>query len=194
MFVANYLFAPYLEKGETILKVFHRHVFVMLPDFLRVLLFGIAIPVFLFYLFPTFLLFFAVWIFITLIRIVYIFFNWYHDALLVTSVSLLSVQWNGFFDRMSARLEYNQIDGTSSAIRGFRRTLFNYGDVMIQHGSGIPIMLKDAVNPKSIEKQVMIYQDRFVGEQSLRDSDSLKNLLSTMLKHHVKTGGIAEKD
>ena len=194
MFVANYLFAPYLEEGEKILKVFHRHVFVMFPDLFRVLFFGVAIPVFLYYLFPAFMPFFAVWIFVTLIRLVYIFFNWYHDALCVTTVSLISVQWNGFFDRMSSRLEYNQIDSTSSAIRGFRRTLFNYGDVVIQHGSGIPIVLRDAVNPKSIEKQIMIYQDKFVGEQSLKDSDALKNLLSTMLKQHAKSGRVPEKD
>jgi|WetSurMetagenome_2_1015567.scaffolds.fasta_scaffold172241_3 hypothetical protein len=194
MFVANYLFAPYLEEGEKILKVFHRHVFVMLPDLFRVLFFGVAIPVFLFYLFPDFMLFFVIWICVTLVRLVYILFNWYHDALLVTTVSLISVQWNGFFDRMSSRLEYHQVDGTSSEIRGFRRTLFNYGNITIQHGSGIPIVLRDAVNPKSVEKQIMLYQDRFVSEQSLKDSDQLKDLLSAMLKHHVKTGGVPEKD
>jgi hypothetical protein len=194
MIVANYMFAPYLEEGEKVHKIFHRHAFVLIPDMVRVLFFGVAIPLFLFYLFPAFMPFFALWIFITLIRMVYILFNWYHDALLVTNVSLISVQWNGFFDRMSSRLEYNQIDSTSSEIRGFRRTLFNYGNVSIQHGSGIPIVLKDAVNPKSVEKQIMMYQDKFVGEQSLKDSDTLKNLLATMLKHHAKTGGVPEKD
>jgi len=194
MFVANYLFAPYLEEGEKVLRVFHRHFFVMLPDLFRVLLFGVAIPLFLFYLFPDFAFFFAIWIFVTLIRLVYILFNWYHDALLVTTVSLISVQWNGFFDRMSSRLEYNQIDGTTSEIRGFRRTLFNYGNVTIQHGSGVPIVLRDAVNPKSVEKQIMLYQDKFVSDQSLKDSDALKDLLTTMLRHHVKTGSIPEED
>lgn len=194
MIVANYLFAPYLEEGEKILKVFHRHVFVMLKDLLRVMFFGLAIPVFLDYLFPQFLLFFLMWIFITFIRMVYIFFNWYHDTILVTNVSLISVQWNGFFDRMSSRLEYNQIDGTASAIRGFLRTVFNFGDVTIQHGSGVPMVLKDAVNPKSIEKQIMMYQDMFVNDQSMKDSDALKGLLANMLKHHVKTQGLPERD
>jgi len=194
MFVANYLFEPYLEEGEKILKVFHRHFFVMLPDLLRVLFFGAAIPLFLFYLFPNFVLFFAIWLLITMIRLVYVIFNWYHDTLIATNLSLISVKWNGFFDRVSSRLEYNQIDGTASEIRGFRRTLFNYGNVTIQHGSGVPLVLLDAVNPKGVEKQILIYQEKFVSDQNLKDSDTLKNLLVSMIRNHVKSGGMVEKD
>ncbi len=194
MFIAEFFFTPYLEEGEKVLKVFHRHPFVMLPDLLRITFFGFAIPLFLYVLFPQFVLFFGIWIFISLIRLVYVLFNWYHDSLLATNISLISVQWNGFFDRMSSRLEYNQIDTTSSEIRGFRRTIFNYGNLSITHGSGIPLVLKDAINPKRVEKAILIYQDKFVTDQNLKDTDTLKVLLANMLKHHAKTEGIPEKE
>lgn len=194
MFIAEFFFAPYLEKGEKVLRVYHRHPFVMIPSMARVLFFGFGIPVFLYMLFPNFVLFFALWIFISLIRIIYIFFNWYHDALLVTPVSLIAVQWNGFFDRMSSRVEYNQVEGTSSEIRGFRRTIFNYGNLTIQYGTGAPLVLRDTINPKSVEKQILMYQDKFVSDQNLKDAGSLKSLLTTMLRHHAKTEGLSEKD
>ena len=183
-----------MEPEEKILRVFHRHPFVMLPEILRILFFGFAIPVFLYVLFPEFLVFFAIWILISLVRIIYVLFNWYHDSLLVTNVSLISVQWNGFFDRMSSRLEYHQIDGTQSEIRGFRRTVFNYGNLTIQHGSGVPVVLQDAINPKKVEKMILMYQDKFVSDQNLKDAGTLKILLANMLKHHSKTEGVPEKD
>lgn len=194
MFLAEFLFKPYLEPEEKILRAFHRHPFAMLPDLLRIMFFGVVAPVFLDYLFPDFMLFFILWILISFVRLIYVFFNWYHDALLVTAVSLLSVQWNGFFDRMSSRLEYHQIDGTSSEIRGFRRTLFNYGNVTIQHGSGAPVVLRDAMNPKKVEKTILMYQDKFVSDQNMKDAGTLKTLLATMLKRHAKTEGVPEKD
>jgi hypothetical protein len=194
MIIADLLFAPYLEKGEKILKVFHRHPFVMLPDLLQVLFFGFLIPLFLFYLFPSLWFFFVVWLLVSLVRIVYILFSWYHDVILVSNVSLLAVQWNGFFDRLSSRLEYQQIDGSSSSIRGLRQTIFNYGDLQIAHGSGMPLILRDAIAPKSSEKTIMMFQEKFTSDQNLKDAGTLKTLLSTMLRHHAKTEGIPEQE
>jgi hypothetical protein len=190
MIIAEVLFAPYLEKGEKIIEVFHRHPFVMLMDFLRILFFGFAIPLFLFYLFPDLWIIFAIWMCISALRILYVLADWYHDVILVSNVSLLSVQWNGFFDRVSSRLEYTLIDGSSSEIRGFRKTVFNYGDVSITHGSGVPLTLRDVYNPKRVEKKIMTYQEKFVTDLNLKDANTLKTLLATMLRHHVKTEGV----
>jgi hypothetical protein len=194
MLIADILFTPYLEKGEKILEIFHRHPFVMLPDFLKIGAFGFLIPLGLFYLFPTLVVFFVIWLSVSLVRGAYVFFNWYHDVILATNVSLISVQWNGFFDKASARLEYSQLDGSSSEIRGFRRTIFNYGNLSITHGSGMPLVLRDAINPKAAEKRIMMFQDRFVNDQSLKDANTLKTLLASMLKHHAKTQGAPEEE
>ena len=104
--MAQYVFGQYLEPGEKILAAIHRHPFVILQDILRVLIIGFVIPLFLYYLFPDFILFIGVWLFISVIRLMKIFMIWYHDALLITDVSLLDVYWNGLFDRTSSRLEY----------------------------------------------------------------------------------------
>lgn len=192
MYISQFVFGPYLEEGEKIFHVFHRHPFVILPDLLRIAVFGVLLPFGVYFLFPNLALLCVLWIFVSLIRVLYVIFNWFHDAILITDISLIHVNWNGFFDRASARLEYNQVDGTSSEIRGFRRTIFNYGNVSVSGGSGLT--LKDAMNPKKAEKLIMMYQEKLTTHQNLKDADVLKNLLTTMLRHHAKTEGVPEKD
>jgi len=192
MLISRFVFGPYLEAGEKIYHVFHRHPFVMLSDLLRISFFGILLPLGLYLLFPNLVLFSLLWIFITFIRILYLIFNWFHDAILITDVSLVHVTWDGFFDRASARLEYNQIDGTASEIRGFRRTIFNYGNVTVSGGSGLT--LRDVINPKKAEKLIMMYQEKLTTHQHLKDAGVLKTLLTTMLRHHAKTEGVPEEE
>jgi len=192
MYISQFIFGPYLEAGEKIFRVFHRHPFVMLPDLMRVSFFGIILPIGLYLLFPNLVLFSLLWMFISFIRIVYLIFNWFHDAIIISDVSLIHVNWNGFFDRASARLEYNQIDGTSSEIRGFRRTIFNYGNITVSGGRGLT--LKDAINPRKVEKIIMMYQEKLTTNQHLKDANVLKTLLTTMLRHHAKAEGVPEEE
>lgn len=185
MYLSTFFFAPYLEQGEKVHHVFHRHPFVMFKDLFRISFFGITLPAFFFYLFPQFVLFFAIWVVVSMIRIMYVFFNWYHDALLSTNVSLIAVQWNGFFDRTSSRLEYQNIDGTSCEIRGFRRTIFNFGHVTI--AGSTTLTLKDAVNPKKIERKVMQEQEHYMHNLHMNDSNAIKTLLTDVVRRHAET-------
>ncbi len=188
--IAKYLFRVHLEPSERILQVCHRHIFVILPDLLRIGFFGFLVPMFLYFMFPEFSLIFIMWVLVGAIKVFYVLFNWYHDSLLITDVSLIKVEWNGFFDRVSSRLEYQNIDGISYSLRGFRRTVFNYGDVQIgQTANSTSITLKDAVNPARVERLVLSHQEHFVSDQNLKDADSLKSLLTIMLRHHSKTQG-----
>jgi hypothetical protein len=147
----------------------------------------VVLPTFLWYLFPEVWFLFALWILIGVARMGVIIFNWYLDVILVTSVSLIDVKWNGPFDRTSMRLEYNMIEGTSYAIRGIIQTMFNFGTLKVEGAGGTSVIqLPDAMNPAKIEKRILERQEAFVGEQNLRDVKSLKNLLSSMLSQHAK--------
>ncbi len=185
--IAQVLFKPQLDDGEEVLEVFHRHPFIMLPSLSRISFFTFLIPLFLYYLFPGFELFFLLWMAIGIVRLVYVIFNWYHDALLVTNVSLLKTYWNGFFDRSSSRLEYPMIEGISYAIQGFRRTVFNYGHLHVNRSGGTSTLeLPDAVNPQKVERLILSHQESFISDQSVKDSDTLKSLLVSMIRHHAK--------
>ncbi len=188
--IPQILFKQYLEPGEEVLDICHRHIFIMMGSFLRMLFFGFLIPLLLWYLFPDVTIFVVPWMLISFARLTYIILTWYYDSLLITNVSLNKTFWNGFFSRSSARLEYPMIEGLSYNITGFRKTIFNYGLVTIERAGGAAsIQFPDAVNPKKVERLVLHYQDKFVSDQNLKDSKSLQNLLVTMLRHHSKTQG-----
>lgn len=194
MRIANFIFKSYLEPGEEVISVFHRHPLVILPDFVRISFLGGAVPTFLWMMFPEFALFFSLWLIFSSIRMVYLFLWWYHDVLLITNVSLLDIQWEGFFDRTSARLEFQMIEGIACEVRGFIQTLFNFGLVsVLRSGGGSALELKDAINPRRVERKIMMYQEKFVTSQNLKDADALKGLLTTMLRHHAKTQSAPEE-
>ncbi len=192
--IPQFLFRPHLDPGEEVLEVFHRHPFIMIPDIGRIMFFTFLVPLFLFYLFPEFAVFFFLWMAVGAIRLMYLVFNWYHDALLVTSVSLLKTYWSGFFDRSSSRLEYPMIEGISYTIQGFRRTVFNYGHIHVNRSGGASVLdLPDAVNPPKVERVILTHQEKFVTDQSMKDSETLKTLLVTMLRHHNKNNPEAKQ-
>ncbi len=186
MYVADKIFGGYLDPGEKILAICHRHPLVFLPDALKVLFFGFIIPAFLFYLFPDYVVFFSIWFAISTVRLLRVVLIWYHDSLLLTNVSLIDVVWHGLFNRTTSRLEYSMIEGVTLEIQGFLKVVFNYGDVKVQGaGGGTYINLRDAINPRKVEKLVMAYQEKFVTDQSFKDSDALKNLLTSLIRQHI---------
>lgn len=180
------LFAPYLEPDEVIIEVFHKHPFTLIPEMGKIAFFGVFIPIFLYYVFPEFLFVFFVWWCACLIKVFYAFSNWYHDALIITNISLLDVTWNGFFHRTSSRLEYQNIQGISYHIKGFWHTVFKYGTITIQkNGGSTTIKLEDAINPQRIERLLLEHQEKHVSKQKLNESETLKALLTSLVKDHM---------
>lgn len=182
-----YLFGPHLEQDEKILHVVHRHPFLMIKQGLKISVLHFFIPIFLWYVFPEIWFAFLVWVIYGFITINKMIFNWYFDAILVTDMSLVDVKWNGPFDRNSVRLEYTMIEGTSYNFKGILQTVFNFGTVQInRQGGAVGIELKDAVNPAKVESVIMSYQEKYIANKSLQDVNSLKSLLSEMVKKHTK--------
>ncbi|HRY91410.1 MAG TPA: hypothetical protein P5229_03675 [Candidatus Gracilibacteria bacterium] len=190
MKLASYAFAQYLEPEEVILRVFHKHPMVMVPGLLSLVFFGYALPIFLYVLFPNFILFFVLWLFISMVRLFYYVSTWYHDAILLTNVSIVDVSWAGFFKRSSMRLEYSMIEGVSCEINGFMRTVFDFGNVAVKSNSGgAPIILKDAMSPSKIERAIMTHQEKVFTNQNMTDANALKEILANLIKHHVANSG-----
>ena len=191
MIIAQRIFKPYLEPEEKILALCHRHPIVILSEVFRIVTLGFAVPIFLYYLFPNFIFFFGIWLIVSFFRLFVKIAVWYHDVLLITDVSLMDVYWNGLFDQTSARMEYPMIEGVTVEIKGVLKVIFNYGDVTVQGvGGGNYISLKDAMGPRNAEKLIMSHQERFVTDQTFNDAESLKGLLTSLVRQHAK----AEKE
>jgi len=181
-----YLFGPHLELGEKILHVAHRHPFLMIKEGFKITVLFFFLPIFLWFVFPEIWFAFLIWVIYGFIAFNKMIFNWYFDAILITDMSLVDVTWNGPFDRSSIRVEYSMIEGTSYHFKGILQTVFNYGTIQISRSSGVvAIEQKDVINPAKVESVILSYQEKYLASKSMKDADSLKNLLSEMVKKHT---------
>jgi hypothetical protein len=182
-----YLFGPHLEKGEKILLIVHRHPFLLIKNVFKISVLHFFIPIFLGNVFPEIWFAFLVWVLYGIISLNKIIFNWYFDAIVVTDMNLIDVTWNGPFERNSNRMEYQMIEGISNNFKGFFQTVFNYGTIQVnRQGGGVGIELKDAINPSKVESVILSYQEKYLSDKSMEDVNSLKKLLSEMIKKHTK--------
>lgn len=193
MIVQNFLFRKHLNDGESIAAVAHRHVWVILPKVFKVLFFGILIPVGIFLLFPQTAMYMFIWIWAGLLALSYHLYDWYFDAWLMTTQGLLDVEWKGFFDKTSTRIEYHMIEGVSYEIIGFWPTVLNFGVVTLERvGSGVLVQLVNVNNPRRVEQELLECQKKFLTQKSVREHGALKDLLTEMIIDHVRENGLPD--
>lgn len=181
-----YIFKPYLEEGEVIVDVFHRHVIVIFKDMIRIGLLGLALPIFLYYLFPGLWLVWSIWIGCGLFREMYVVVDWFHDVIVVTDSTLLSVKWEGIWHRTARRLEFHVVEGATTEFRGPLQLLLNYGKlVILSVGGNNTLTLVDTYRPKKAEMKVLDYRNQYMEKEQYKDSEQLKNLVTAMIRNHV---------
>ncbi|MBD3328353.1 hypothetical protein GF340_03550 [Candidatus Peregrinibacteria bacterium] len=186
MKIAQTLFKGYLEDDEKIIHAFHRHPIVIFKELIVIIVFGLVLPIGLWYLFPELLIISGIWVFISLIRILRVLTVWYYDSILVTTNGIVDIYWNGFFDRTSSRMEYINAGGVTTEVRKFHRVLFNYGRVAVQNAGNMDaFVLDDCMNPRKAERIITYYIEHFNQDQKFKDSETLKELLVSMLQNHA---------
>ncbi len=190
----QYAFLRFLDKDEKIFKVAHRHIFMFFKNSGSAFLIGLIVPFVLYYLFPAFLPIFLIWMGVGLVAIFYHFVGWYYDVWLLTDIGVIDIERNGFFDITSTRIEYHMMEGISYTIKGFWRTILNFGDITIDKmGARTCVILKDAPFPKRLERRIMSLQEKFIVSRSVRDHNTLKDMLSEMIACHLQNENVNEK-
>jgi hypothetical protein len=162
-------------------------------DFFRIIFFGIFLPLFGWWLFPQIMLFAVFWLTIGFLRFIYEFFDWYYDVWLVTNASIIEIMWRGFFEKSSARIEYHIIQGIGYEVKGFWRTLFNFGTIALEKFTGNPSIFDGAVNPKKKAEMLTKAQEDFVSNKSFRDHRALQGVLTDLLQRHIVEHGLPQE-
>src|SRR4030065_1954627 len=119
----EYMFSDYLEDDEEVLYVCHRHLIILVKDFIRVFLIHFGLAFLAWYAFPQMFWISVVWAAIGMVRLLLYLQDWYYDSWLVTNMGIIGVQWTGYFDRTSTRGEYVSIEGVNYKIKGFIATI-----------------------------------------------------------------------
>jgi hypothetical protein len=182
---ASFLFSNYLEDGEKILYVAHKHIWTHYKTILKRIFFGFFMPSIIYLIFPPALYIMIGWTIIGALTLIYELIDWYFDALLITNLSLLNVKWDGFLNSSSTRVEYSMIEGVSYTKKGFAQTILGYGDLSVEKiGSGNLFTLTNCVNPKKVEREIMKQQNLIVEENTIKNHNTLKELISNMVHRH----------
>jgi len=185
-------FQPFLDPDEIIEEVIHKHWIALLSDLLKTLLFGIIVPLLMVFIFPSpkFMLVGGIWLLIGIMYLVYNFFDWYLDAVLLTNEYILDIEWNGFFNKLANRIKYEYVESASYNIQGILPTFFSFGTLFIETHHEGEKGLKQCANVRAMQKLVLSKRDEIMERQDSDDSETLQKAL----KAFIKQGGILEKE
>lgn len=187
MLLDRLLFRSHLVHGETLHYVVHQHWFPIYKPVVKIGFFGLLFPALLFLMFPPGFWLFALWFTLGFLRFLYEMIDWYYDVLLITNLGVIDLDWRGFFDKSSARVEYESIGGVAYEKSGFFANVLNFGTLVIEkEGHEGHIALPFATDPKNAEHHILSAKEECMSERGLEDSEKLKDLLVHIIKGHVK--------
>ncbi|MFA6427433.1 MAG: PH domain-containing protein [Candidatus Magasanikbacteria bacterium] len=97
--------------------------------------------------------------------IVQTFFLWKRNVFLITTHRLIDVEQRGFFGRVVSEIPYDQIEDVLGKISGFFGTIFRYGTVEVQTGTGkIKILVPSVKRPLQIQQKINEMRERYISK------------------------------
>ncbi len=188
--IRDRLFRNYLEEGEELIHVLHHHVIsTFKPIFLNIFLY-IAIPALIWYAIPQATIVAIPFIVFGVGKTLSILISWYYNALLITDVNLIDLEWHGVFHREATRIEYRQVESFSFEINGVINTLLNIGNIEIMKLNGTVTEINGVFNPQKNSQLLTKLQDEIINQNIRNDHEALKGILTNMIQDHIKENGI----
>ena len=185
MFFDRLIFSRHLEDREDILFAAHKHWSSSYGELFKSAFFGIAMPWILYGLFPPLFWIALIWSILGYFTFMHAAADWYSDAFVFSSESVVHVEWNGFFHRSASRINYLDIEEVSYEVIGFWGTIFNYGDLSISTASNT-VTLKWTSNPKKCEAILNKIKTKKSDKKKMTDSNKLRDLIADMVAAHIE--------
>lgn len=182
------LFRKLLDEGEKIVYVAHVHPFIVYPVLFKATFFGLLMPIIGYILFPLMPEVWSAWAILGGMVFFYRLIQWYMDAWVITTNSVINQEWHSPFHQSTNRIEYGNIEAITNEIKGFWATIFRFGNIQIDYVSSNPIVLENVAAPKKVGRIIMEHQAQFVEHQTYDDHAKLKELLTTLLRSNIKKG------
>ena len=143
-----------LRQNENLVKIVRKHVIFLLPVFFTWPLIVVAL-VLVRYLasfdfFGYWLLVLAFAVLLVLLIVMYRFYIWRMDALVITDQRVVENEQRGFFSKTVTELLYRDILEISYSKEGVISSLYNYGDIKIRTASENEIVFEKIPNPAGV--------------------------------------------
>jgi uncharacterized membrane protein YdbT with pleckstrin-like domain len=190
-FLDSFLFRKHLEDGEHLLFAGHKHWIEIFWPVSQLAFFGSVFPWGLYLITgaPLFFIGAIVFSIIAYTIILYEITDWYFDALLVTSQSLLLVEWHGFFHKDSTRISYDSVESIALEQKGVLSTIFGFGTVSVERKAAPPLVLKTVTSPKEVEGKIIEGQTSYNERNTSENTEALQGILSELVAQHIKKHG-----
>lgn len=160
-----------LRQNENLVKIVRKHVMFLLPVFFTWPLIVVALILvrylahFNFFGYWPPILAFAV--LLVLLIVMYGFFIWRMDALIITDQRVVENEQRGFFSKTVTELLYRDILEISYSKEGMNASLYNYGDIKIRTASENELVFEKIPNPAEVVEVInRIRQSGFVAASS----------------------------
>ncbi len=191
MFFQRILFGRHLEDNEKILYVGHKHWREIVLSLFKISFFGLVFPWGIYLLTGLIGLFWFALLatVIVYIRIIFILIDWYFDAVIVTSESLLFIEWHGIFNQESTRVTYGSVESISIETKGFWDVVLGYATISIERDAAPAITIEKIRNPKRLELEIMKGKETYEEKHMSQNSEALHDILSNLVANHIKKNG-----
>lgn len=115
--------------------------------------------------------------------------NWYLDAILVTTSSLLIVEWHGLFHNESTRVSYESVESISLEVKGFSALTLGYGDISIERDAAPSLEMSYMSSPKKLELEILKGKEEYDDKNTFENTEALSGILSQLVAQHIKKHG-----
>ena len=191
MKIAHIGYGPYLEEGEEVVRIFRRP-FRLIPFLLELLLWGGLI-----YIVAWSQMFRMdfLWIYagigaVGFFRLWRRFMDWWKNAILMTTESLLFLTWENFFKSSIARLDYFDQDVIDIQRNNAWAYFGHHGDLIFSKISGAePHVFEKVWRPNRAVKILTAHREKMLDEKNFTEEGALKDLLSQLVQTHVRKNG-----
>lgn len=187
------LFRRYLEEGEEILFIAHKHWISLLAVASKTAFFGFVLPWAIWMFFSGVFWGAVVWTALFWCYFLYHFIDWYFDVWIATNSSVIDLEWRGLFHHLSSRIPYSEVREVSYEIEGIIGLLLRYGNASIGMATGGQVELCNVGSPRRVSLRITEIRDRFLAEQKITQSDALQSLLTDLVSRHIDERGIRIK-
>jgi len=168
-----------LKQGEQILSVIKRYGLTFFWWWIFILLLFVVPFFFMFWLFQhgwwgqTL---FTVPVLLGILTIIRTLFLWQKNILIITSHRLIDIDQRGFFDKIVSDIPYDQVEDVMGRIKGFWGTIFRYGNLVIQTGSGkVQIIVDKIKQPTFVGQEINEIRERCLAKHSRDFGEDLAN-------------------
>ena len=189
-------FRRLLEDGEEVKQVFRSSGTVYVIKVAMILLLTVGAVFFVWFFFPRDLVWVPLMpIFPGIYFIAGVIARFWSNALLMTSESLVFIEFERLYFEKISRIDYIDLDGIEIERQGPRDYLANFGTLnFAKVGGGEVKVLPNVFNPRKVVKIIMEHKAKIISAKNFTDESALKELISGMVMSQSREHGAPSED